>query len=49
VALTHKNANKVVGDVAILVGLVVLVVGNAVGDGVVGGVLNATVFGCYIS
>jgi hypothetical protein len=35
----------VVDEGAIIVGLVVLVVENAVGDGVVGGVLNATVLG----
>jgi hypothetical protein len=45
VALAHRNADEVVGDAAIIVGLVVLVVENAVGDGVVGGVLNATVLG----
>jgi hypothetical protein len=33
VALAHRNADEVVGDAAILVGLVVLVVGNTVGDG----------------
>jgi hypothetical protein len=46
VALAYRNGDEIVGDAAILVGLVVLVVGNAVGDGVVRGVLNTTVLGC---
>jgi hypothetical protein len=37
VVLAYRNVDKVVGDAAILVGLVVLVVGNAVEDGVAGG------------
>jgi hypothetical protein len=45
VVLVYVNADEVVDDAAILVGLVVLVVRNAVGDEVVGGVLNATVLG----
>jgi hypothetical protein len=45
VVLVYGNADEVVDDAAILVGLVVLVVRNAVGDEVVGGVLNATVLG----
>jgi hypothetical protein len=45
VAVAYGNADEVVGDAAIVFGLVVLVVGNIVRDGVVGGVLNATVLG----
>jgi hypothetical protein len=45
VVLVYGNADEVVSDAAIVVGLVVLVVENVVKDGVVGGVLNATVLG----
>jgi hypothetical protein len=41
VVLVYRNEDEVVGDAAIVVGLVVLVVG----DGVVEGVLNATILG----
>jgi hypothetical protein len=40
---------EVVGDAAVVVGLVVLVLGNVVRDVVVGGVLNATILGHKIS
>jgi hypothetical protein len=45
VVLAYGNAEEVVGDAAIVVGLVVLVVGKAVRDGLVRGVLNATLLG----
>jgi hypothetical protein len=42
VVLVYENADEVVGDAAIVVGLVVV---NVVGDMVVGGAVNATVVG----
>jgi hypothetical protein len=45
VVLVYGNEDEVVDDAAIAVGLVVMVVRNVVGDVVVGGVLNGTVFG----
>jgi hypothetical protein len=45
VVLVYRNADEEVNDAAILVGFVVVVVGNVVGEVVVGGVLNATALG----
>jgi hypothetical protein len=45
VVLVYGNADEVVDEATIVVGLVVVVVGNVVGDAVVRGVLNATVLG----
>jgi hypothetical protein len=45
VVLVYENVDKVVDDAAIVVGLIVMVVGNVIGDVVVGGVLNAIVLG----